>query len=169
MTKILQLVFTAFLVLGVTTVTGLTHEYSTGHLVIEHPHMTTPIPGAKVSAGYVAIRNTGTERERLVAVKAEFADKTQIHNMEIVDGIAKMRPVRNGLIIPAGGQVTLKRGGLHLMFIKVSNSVDVGQLLPVKFLFEKAGIVEVEMIVIDPEDLDDEESDSEMDHSSHAN
>ncbi|MEM9277795.1 MAG: copper chaperone PCu(A)C [Pseudomonadota bacterium] len=149
------------------------HEYKTGDLLIDHPHVTKPLPGVKVSAGYAQITNNGEETERLVGVSAEFAEKSELHNVTVVDGIAKMRPVKGGIEIPPGETIKLKKGGFHLMFLKVSDEVDVGQLQPVKLLFEKAGTVEVEMIVLDPADLDhgeeDEDHSKHGDHSSHSN
>ncbi|MGI9350794.1 MAG: copper chaperone PCu(A)C [Rhizobiaceae bacterium] len=140
------------------------HEYQSGDLLIEHPHITKPLPGAKVSAGYLEITNRGDNPERLIGVTAGFSKKSQLHSIEILDGVAKMRPVKGGIEIPPGGSVKLKKGGFHLMFMKVSDDVDVGQLRPVKLLFEKAGTIEVEMIVIEPADLDEDDDD----HSNHS-
>ena len=139
------------------------HEYKSADLLIGHPHITKPVPGAKVSAGYLEITNKGKVPERLIGVSSGFAKKSELHSIEMVDGVAKMRPVMGGIDIPPGGTVKLKKGGFHLMFMKVSGDVDVGQLRPVKLLFEKAGTIEVEMIVMDPADLDDD-----GDHSSHG-
>ncbi|MEM7215425.1 MAG: copper chaperone PCu(A)C [Pseudomonadota bacterium] len=148
------------------------HEYQTGDLLIDHPHITKPLPGVKVSAGYVQITNKGSQSERLVGVTAEFAEKSQLHSVKIVDGIAKMRPVRGGIEIAPGETIRLVKGGFHLMFLKVSETLEIGQLQPVKLLFENAGIVEVEMVVVDPADLDHEDEsasdDGSTDHSNHG-
>jgi len=162
-----QIVFVA-LALSMAIASAMAHEYKSGHLVIEHPHMTSPVPGAKVSAGYVVISNTGEAPERLVAVFARFADKTQIHSMQIVDGVATMRPLKDGIDIAPGESAVLKRGGNHLMFVNVSDEIEIGQLVPVRMMFQNAGHVIVEMFVVDPADIDDEEAGETEDHSGHA-
>ena len=144
------------------------HDYQSGHLLIEHPHAAKPLPGVNVTAGYLRITNNGSEPERLLAATAEFAEKSGLHKTEIVDGVAKMRPIpaSEGILIAPGETILLNRGGQHLMFSGVADDFDIGQLRAVKLLFDKAGTIEVEMIVLDPADLDEE---SEEDHSSHTN
>ncbi len=146
-------------------VTVWAHEYSSGHLVIAHPHMTAPLPGANISAGYLTITNRGSETERLIAVSADFAKKGQIHSVAIVNGTAKMRPVTNGIEIPPGQSVVLKKGGFHMMFLQVSQDVRVGKLQTVSLMFEKASRIDVEMIVVKPVDIDDEPE--AQDHTGH--
>ena len=164
----LKVTVSVVLVLSMAVPGALAHEYKSRHLVIEHPHMTGPIPGAKVSAGYVVITNTGAAPERLVAVFARFAEKTQIHSVHIVDGVARMRPLKDGIDIAPGKSAVLKKGGNHLMFVNVSDEIEIGQLVPVRMMFQNAGHVNVEMLVVDPADTDDEEAGETKDHSGHA-
>jgi len=58
-----------------------------------------------------------------------------------------MRPVDGGVEIPAGQTVELKPGGLHLMFMQVTEPFKEGQSLPVTLEFEKAGKVELTLPV----------------------
>ena len=62
-------------------------------------------------------------------------------------GQMTMRARPEGLLIPAGGQVDLAPGGLHLMLIGVREPLAAGQTLPVELRFEKAGTVTVELTV----------------------
>ena len=77
-------------------------------------------PGAKVAAGFLELANTGKTPARLVSVFAAFADKTELHQTTIENGIAKMRPLANGIALPPGQTVTLTHGGLHVMFLDIS-------------------------------------------------
>ena len=69
------------------------------------------------------------------------------HSMTMDGDVMKMRRVEDGLEIPAGGEVVLKPGGLHVMFRRLAAPLKEGELRPVKLVFEKAGEVEVEFIV----------------------
>jgi len=122
------------------------------------------------------IENTGKETERLVGVSAGFAAKSQLHNMVVTDGIARMRPVKGGLEIPPGEIIVLEKGSYHLMFMQVSEPVEAGSMQPVKLLFEKAGAIDIEMQVIEPSEAHNHASGDHSsynagseDHSSHDN
>jgi|GEM_PF-240972 len=125
------------------------HEYEKGTLFIMHPNIPLPAKGSPVSAGYVEIHNTGEEDEVLLGVSSNFSEKSQIHTMVVVDDIARMRPVKDGISIPAGGKIKLEQGGLHLMFFKMTETLEEGQLKDVVLTFKNAGDVEIGMIVVE--------------------
>ena len=43
--------------------------------------------------------------------------------------------------IPAGGTLTMKPGGLHLMLVGLNGPLHAGQRLPLTLRFERAGLV----------------------------
>jgi len=143
------------------------HEYTFGNLIIDHPHIPATVKSAPVAAGYLVIKNNGAEADRLLSVSAEFSAKQQLHTMTLVEGIMRMRPLKDGVEIPAGDEVKLEQGGNHLMFMKLSEQMQVGEIRDVTLVFEKAGEIKIGMIVIDPVDLDDEVK-TEDDHSNHS-
>jgi len=157
---------TAITLFMFTNVLAFAHDYNLGNLTIEHPHIPATVKAAPVAAGYLIIKNNGTEDDRLVSVSAGFSAKQQIHTMTMIEGVMRMRPLKDGIVIPAGGEVSLQKGGNHLMFMKLSEQMQAGELRDVTLTFEKAGELKIGMIVIAPEDLDDEEESSE-DHSGH--
>ena len=118
-------------------------ETKVGTLVIEAPTIRGTIKTAKVAAGYMTIRNTGTEDERLLGGSVSFAKSLQVHEMKVTDGVMTMRSLENGLLIPAGGAVTLKRGAEHLMFMKLAEPMLEGETRMVTLEFEKAGSIDV--------------------------
>ena len=150
----------------VATFATIAHEYQAGALLIEHPVIPSTVRSAPVAAGYLKITNSGNEPERLNSVRTEISVKSSIHEMKMVDGVMKMRPITGGLEIPAGATITLKKGGNHLMFMKLHEQMETGQSHKVVLTFEKAGDVEVEMLVVDPADLGD--GDEKEDGSSHS-
>jgi periplasmic copper chaperone A len=126
------------------------HEYKAGTLDIGHPWSRATLPGAKVAAGYLTVKNSGTEPDRLIAVSAGIAGKGEIHEMTVKDGVMTMRPVAGGLEIPAGGEVKLEPGSFHLMFMNLNAPAVAGEKFPGTLTFEKAGTVEVEFAVEKP-------------------
>ena len=85
--------------------------------------------GMMATGGYLSLHNHGDSADRLTGVSAGFA-KSEIHEMTHDNG-HEMRPVKDGVEIPAGGMVTLKPGGLHLMFMGLSEPLKPGRMLEV--------------------------------------
>jgi periplasmic copper chaperone A len=101
------------------------------------------VPGAKVAGGYLTIENTGTEADRLVALKTAFAKKNEIHEMAMNNDVMTMRPLADGLDIPAGETVILKPGSFHLMFMGVTDPIEANEENEITLVFEKAGEITI--------------------------
>jgi len=99
------------------------------------------LPGQKAGGGYVVIVNRGANEDVLVAVSTPRAARGEIHEMRVVDDVMRMRPLPEGLPIPAGETVLLKPGGFHLMFMAVSEPFREGETIPVTLTFKSAGDV----------------------------
>lgn len=152
--------FSAFLFASVASA----HDVKHGDLVIEQPVIPATVASAPVAAGYMKITNKGTEADRLVSFEADFTGKESIHTMKMIDGVMKMRPLADGLEIPAGETVALKKGGFHLMFMQLQEQMEVGQMRDVVLNFEKVGKITVKMMVMDPADMHG----GDTDHSGHS-
>ena len=124
-----------------------TQTVSIGDLKIISPIIRATPPNAPVSAGYMMIENNGEETDRLIGGSASFAGKVEVHEMKMDGEIMKMRKIAGGLEIPAGGKVTLKAGGLHIMFMKLQEQMKEGEKRTITLEFEKAGSVEFELPV----------------------
>jgi copper(I)-binding protein len=119
------------------------HDFKTGKLIIDHPWARATPPGAEVAGGYLAIENAGEEADRLVSATAEVAGRVEIHEMNVVDGVMKMRPLPGGVEIPAGGAVELKPGSYHLMLMDLARPLKEGEAFAGTLTFEKGGSVKV--------------------------
>lgn len=125
----------------------MAHGYEVGELKIGHPWSRETPEGARVAAGYLKITNNGAEADRLVAVSGEIGGRAEIHEMAVdAKGVMTMRPVE-ALDIPAGGEVELKPGGYHVMFLDLTDAKKEGEKFSGTLTFEKAGTVEVEFAV----------------------
>ncbi|MEQ1943133.1 copper chaperone PCu(A)C [Mesorhizobium sp. VNQ89] len=135
------------------------HGFAVGDMEIGHPWSRATLPGAKVAAGYATLKNIGTEPDRLIGVTAEIAGKGEIHEMAVTDGVMTMRPLKDGLEIPAGAEVKLEPGSYHIMFMDLKAPAVEGERFKGTMTFEKAGTIEVEFAVDKP---------GGDDHSSHG-
>ena len=81
-----------------------------------------------------------------------------------------MRPIIDGLVIPAHGEVALSPGGNHLMFMRLKEPMEAGQNRRVRLQFEKAGSIELEMIVMSADAIKAGHSSSQGhgNHESHS-
>ena len=101
------------------------------------------------SAAYMTIANKGRQADRLVTVKSDAAQAVEIHISEIVDDVMTMHQI-DGVDVPAGGQVELKPGGLHIMLIGLSRDLKAGDQVSLSLGFEKSGEIKVEAEVRAP-------------------
>lgn len=62
------------------------YDYKVGALEIDHPWSRAVPKGATVAAGYLSIKNTGTEPDRLVSGSTPVAGKFEIHEMSMAKG-----------------------------------------------------------------------------------
>ena len=135
------------LALVVMALPAVAHDYMVGKLHIDQPWTRATPGGAKVAGGYVTITNNGSESDRLVAVRADFSADPQLHEMSMHDGVMIMRPVEGGIEIPAGQTVELKPGGLHIMFMGLSEQLRKDETRKVTLVFEKAGEIDLDFPV----------------------
>jgi copper(I)-binding protein len=113
-------------------------------------------PSPKVAAAgvfYMTIKNTGGEADKLLSASSSSCGVVELHeSYDMGDGVMGMRPVEGGYIdIPAGGQVELKMGGLHIMCIDKLDDFTEGAILSLTLEFEKSGEVTVDVEIRQPD------------------
>jgi copper(I)-binding protein len=114
---------------------------------IETPWARATPGGATTGAAYMTIDNKSKSADRLTGASSDVAKRLQIHEMKVVNGVMKMREITGGLSLPAGGSVTLKPGGYHVMLIGLNKALKEGEKFPLTLVFEKAGKVSIEVPV----------------------
>ena len=118
-----------------------------GPIEISQPFTRASLPNAPAGGGFMTITNTGTEDDRLVSAASSVAARVELHEMAMEGDVMKMRPMAEGIVIPAGETVSLEPGGLHVMFMGLSAPFIEGEAVTVTLTFEKAGSVDVELPV----------------------
>lgn len=107
------------------------------------------LPNAPVGGGYLTMQNNGTVDDRLVSVSVTFARKSEIHDMVMNDNVMQMRPMPDGVVIPAGETVVFAPGGKHLMFMGLEEQLVAGAEAMVTLTFEKAGETSLAFPIVD--------------------
>lgn len=130
-------------ILAATTLPVQAHSFKVGAIDLEHPMIQEAPPSAPVLAGYVMISNNGSEDDRLIAIESSATRNVQLHTSVVSDGIARMNPMTDGLIIPAGDIVWLGDNGTHAMFNGPDRPYRDGDEIPAVLVFEKAGRIDV--------------------------
>jgi len=118
-------------------------EFKAGEISVQQPWSRATPGGATVGAGYLTITNGAETSDRLVSVSAEIAGRSEIHRMEMAHGVMKMRPLPEGVEVPAHGSVALEPGAYHVMFFDLKRPLKEGDSFPATLTFEKAGPLDV--------------------------
>lgn len=122
-------------------------DATAGPLVIREAWARATPPGARVGGGYLTVENTGDRADRLVSVASPASAKTELHTMQVEDGVMTMRLVEDGIEIAPGATLTLEPGGYHIMFIRPKAPFVQGETVPLTLTFAKAGAVDVELAI----------------------
>ncbi|EJF76115.1 hypothetical protein ME7_01104 [Bartonella birtlesii LL-WM9] len=122
-------------------------QYKVGDIEILHPWTRETPRGIKVGSGYLYIINHSNLPDRLVSVSTKGVQTTEIHSMAVVNDIMKMEKMHHGIEIPGNGEITLKPGGDHIMFMGLSKPFKLGEKISAKLTFEKAGTIDVDFSV----------------------
>lgn len=135
--------FLSMLMIAVLAACSPSDSKKAGDLEISVAWSKATPPNAKVAGGYLTIDNQGRSDDRLLRVESSAAQRVEMHEMSDVNGVARMRELVDGLLLPTGAITELKPGGYHLMFIEPTQPFIEGQSIPATLVFEKAGSLPV--------------------------
>lgn len=132
--------------------TALAHDYMQGDIHIIKP-WSRPLPAISANgAAYMTLVNKGTAPDRLLSVSTPAARKAEIHIHTMEGGMMKMRPMDH-IDIEPGDPSVLQPGGTHVMLIGLKEPLVEGKSFPLTLNFERAGAVEVTVIIAEPDGM----------------
>ena len=134
-------IFVAAAVL-ITTGAGA-HEFKVGAIDIGHPWSRPTPKDANIAGGYLTITNKGKTADRLIGGTSPAAGQIEVHEVVDVDGMAKTRPLANGIEIKPGKTIELKPGALRIVLLGLKEPLQLGQKIKGTLVFEKAGPIEI--------------------------
>ncbi len=100
--------------------------------VVESAWIRQPPMAMPMMAGFAEIRNPCGAETRIVGARSQAFASVELHETRRVDGVSRMRHVAS-LAVPAGGEVALAPGGLHLMLMRPVAPVEAGQRIAIEF------------------------------------
>ncbi|MCG6200258.1 copper chaperone PCu(A)C [Psychromonas antarctica] len=99
-------------------------------------------PHAKNGAAFMMIHNAAKNDINLIAASSDIAERVELHNHVMQDGLMKMRQVKQ-ISIPAGGQQKLQPGGYHIMFLHLKQQLKDGESVAIQLHFDNGEILSV--------------------------
>lgn len=124
-----------------------THEAAAQHGITVTGAWARPtIAKMRISAAYFQA-SVAEGGDKLIAAKTANADKAELHQHIMENGIAKMRPVDSVAIAP-GAPAVFQPGGYHVMIAGLKGPLNEGDSFPLTLTFEKAGDVTVNVMVM---------------------
>jgi copper(I)-binding protein len=101
---------------------------------VSEPWVRATVPQQKASGAFMQVRSA--DAARLVSASSPVAKSVEIHKMEMVGQMMKMREV-DGIDLPAGETVNLASGGYHIMLVGLNKQLKEGENVPLSLLVER--------------------------------
>jgi copper(I)-binding protein len=142
----------AALALSLLCAVATAHSFSVGAIAIGHPFATPSIAGTANGAAYLqSLENTGTAPDRLVRASTPAAARVELHTMSVdAQGVMRMREI-DGIALAPNAKVQMQPGsGMHMMLVGLKAPLKEGTSFPMTLQFERAGTVEVTVVVQGP-------------------
>ena len=106
-------------------------------------HLPPPVP---VRAGYLTLKNYGSNPISIKSVRSDSFAQIEIHRSTEVDGMMSMEPVPQ-LTIEAGSSVQLVPGGLHLMMLQPTEPGKPGDIIRITVVLDNGSEKILDMVI----------------------
>ena len=128
------------------------HGSTIGDIEITHPFAPPNPPGTTNAAVYFAeLENGGAQADKLVHASTPLAASVELHSMNVdAQGVMRMREVESIALAPKSSVKVLPGSGFHLMLVGLKHPLKDGDTFPMSLQFERAGKVEVKVVVQTP-------------------
>ena len=120
-----------------------------GDLEVDAAWARASIGTSRPGAAYFTVRNLGDEADRLTGLSSPVSAMPMLHETTLSEGVSRMAHVE-AAEIPAGGELTLESGGMHVMLMELTTPLKEGATFPLTLTFEAGGEITVEVPVFGP-------------------
>ena len=127
------------------TTTAVAHEFKVKDFEFIHPWTREPAAGIKDVPVYMVLRNTASADDRIVAVSSPFATKG-----ELLAGKAEGERPIDAIPVAGNATVELDANRPHILLRGLIEPLDGYQYFPLVLTFERAGRMEIEVYVEEP-------------------
>ena len=127
------------------------HSHKKKTLEIVHPWTTAMVEERVVNvAVYMKLKNQGRAPERLLGATSPHADRVELIEPKVVDGV-KLPTASQAFTIPARGELVLGPDGPRLLLSGFKKRLDAYDSFELTLVFEKIGRMVVEVMVEEAE------------------
>ena len=111
-------------------------------------HMAGMDHGGETSAVYLRIDNRGNTDATILGAHSPAADSVEFHRTLIENDVARMQPVE-ALEIPAGSQLDLRPGALHIMLRQLTRDLRPGETLALHLMMAAGDMISLQAPIMD--------------------
>ena len=121
-------------------------DLNTHKIDINQSYINKPFVGAKSAAGYLIIRNHNDKALNLLQVSTALG-RAMLHETTTTDsGVVKMEHLVK-VHIPAGDELIMQPGSIHIMIMGLSRALVVGEKIPATLKFSDDLEMDIEFTV----------------------
>jgi periplasmic copper chaperone A len=99
-----------------------------------------------MSAAFGMVMNPTAKPIRIIGAFSDASEVLQLHEVVDKDGSMVMQQKNGGFVIPAGGMLTLKPGGNHVMFMDLTKAIKAGDMVPVTLITSDGGLFKTKVL-----------------------
>lgn len=154
---------------------ALTPALASAQIVIEDAYARVSSAMAQSGAVFMHIHNHNDFDEVLVGASTDVAERVELHtHVQDASGVMRMIEIEDGIAMAADETVLLERGGLHVMLLGLTRTLEHGDSFSLTLEFQKSDPITIEV----PVDLERmpghgaggmQHDHGQMDHGSHGN
>ncbi|WP_395340412.1 copper chaperone PCu(A)C [Ningiella sp. W23] len=106
---------------------------------------------AKSGAAYGTFKNDGSKDITIASAKidATVASMVELHTTKMVDNVMRMQELEDGIVVPAGEEVSFSQGGNHFMIMGLTGPLVSGENFNITLIFADASEKTIEFDVQD--------------------
>jgi hypothetical protein len=128
-------------------------EHEDGEGVEAHDYWARAAMAGGNSAAYMLLHNHGAEDDALISASSDISEAVELHLSQMkADGTMEMVQ-QEKIDLPADGEVELKPGSYHVMFIGLKQDLMAGSEITLTLTFEKAGEITLTIPVKDAAEM----------------
>jgi periplasmic copper chaperone A len=116
---------------------------------VEEAWVRLPAAPGRPAAAYFTLRAYNAPIQ-LTGVTSDEAERIELHDSRMEDGVMRMVPLEGGVTVPAGAETSFEPGGQHAMLYGLAESVREGGRMRLVFTFEGVDPVTVQAEVRGP-------------------
>lgn len=117
-------------------------------LMVKDPYARASRPNAPTGAAFMTLMNHSDADIKVVGVRSDVARRVELHtHIDKGEGVVQMTKIADGITISAGEMHMMKRGGDHVMFMGLTQSLVDGESISVTFTIENGEDMIVEIPV----------------------